>query len=328
MATKKTTPKKPKPAPAMALEAYKALQNALKVKPSSEEGEDDESPASIDFLGPKPGPLLRLAVEFAMHEVSKATRISLISKVPGKSYFAFENIKGGSTFLSRPVNDSLFSDDLAPIGKLCETLEKGFLPSELCDEFKLWDIELLQKTLYSMVMAFCCAVDIQKSGDKKTPGTFFEYFIGYVFSHRLNVNPVRRVEINMRGDKKVTLTTDFLFDPDAQRHKLHVPVKTSTRERIIQVWAHQRVLDGTQGANLYLGTPVLMTETKLDKKKLEVVEICLPDQWRVYQGHISQLTRVYYLDLPQPYKSLNEAFPHPITVKPFAEFFLEADALV
>ena len=177
-----------------------------------------------------------------------------------------------------------------------------------------------------MVMAFCCAIDIQKSGDKKTPGTFFEYFIGYLFSRRLKANPVRRVEIHMR-DKKVPLTTDFLFDPKV-RYALHVPVKTSTRERIIQVWAHQRVLDSTQGANLYRGTPVLMTETKLDKKTLEVVEICLPEQWRVYQGHISQLTRVYYLDLPQPYKALNQAFPHSITVKPFAEFFLEADALV
>jgi hypothetical protein len=272
--------------------------------------------------------LLRLAVEFAMQEVSGATRIPLISKVPDKSYFAFEQIRGGSTFLSRPVNEALFSANLGPIAKLCETLEKELSPSEMGDEFRKWDVELLQKTLYSMVMAFCCAIDIQKTGDKKTPGTFFEYFIGYVFSHRLKVNPVRRVEINMRGDKKVPLTTDFLFDPDAQRHKLHVPVKTSTRERIIQVWAHQRVLDGTQGTNLYRGTPVLMTETKLNKKKLEVVEICLPDQWRVYQGHISQLTRVYYLDLPQPYKSLNEAFPHPITVKPFAEFFLEADVLL
>jgi hypothetical protein len=323
MAIRKIRQKKPVPPPATALEAYKALQKVLKVKPSSDEDGDDNTPDSIDFLGARVGSLLRTTIELAMSEIANSTKTPLTSKVPNKNYFAFQG-----KFLSRPVNEALFVTDLAPIAKFCETLERELSPRDMRAEFEAWDIELLQKTLYSIVMAFCCAVDIQKDGDKKTPGTFFEYFIGYVFSHRLKANPVRQVEIHMRGDKKVPLTTDFLFDPYPQHHKLHVPVKTSTRERIIQVWAHQRVLDGTQGNNLYRGTPVLMTETKLDKKKLDVVEICLPDQWRVYQGYISQLYRVFYLDLPEPYESLNKAFPHPVVVKPFAEFFLEADALV
>lgn len=328
MAAEGSSRKKQKSQPANALEAYKALQKALRIRVSPDEEEVDLAPPSVDFLSAALGPLLQSAITFAIDELSRADRIQCVSKVAGKNYFAFENKKEKSVFISRPVNEALFSNDLALFQHFFNTLEQCASQDGCKRAFEKWDTDLLQKALYSMVMAFCCAVDIQKTGDKKTPGTFFEYFVGYVFSWRLRINPVRQVEINMRGGKKVPLTTDFLFDPDSNRKKLHVPVKTSTRERIIQVWAHQRVLDSTQGSNLYLGTPVLMTETKLNKKKLEVVEICLPDQWRVYQGHISQLERVYYLDVPQPYACLNSVFPHPITVKPFAEFFVEADALI
>ena len=73
-------------------------------------------------------------------------------------------------------------------------------------------------------------------------------------------------------------------------------------------------------------TLVILGETKTDRLKREVIEICLPDQWRIYQLHIAQLKRVYYLDVPVTYEKLNEVFP-PLSVKPFGQFFLEADTL-
>ena len=88
------------------------------------------------------------------------------------------------------------------------------------------------------------------------------------------------------------------------------------------LWAHQRLLDGVYGTERFMGTPVLMAETKTDKRKREVVEICLPEQWRVYQLYIAKLKRVYYLDLPCAYQRLNEEFP-PLSVRPFADFFFE-----
>ncbi|MCC5847612.1 MAG: hypothetical protein JJU29_05900 [Verrucomicrobia bacterium] len=95
-----------------------------------------------------------------------------------------------------------------------------------------------------------------------------------------------------------------------------MPVKTSTRERIIQVWAHQRVVDGAYGVGRFLGLPVIMAETKVDAKKKEVVEICLPRQWRLYQMFIAQLWGVCYLDLPMKYEALNHVYPllnvHPV----------------
>jgi hypothetical protein len=88
---------------------------------------------------------------------------------------------------------------------------------------------------------------------------------------------------------EATLPTDYVFDLGPNRAKFHVPVKTSTRERMIQVWAHQRVLDGVCGTGRFLGIPIILAETKTGRKKREVIEICLPDQWRIYQMHIAQL---------------------------------------
>ncbi len=323
--TRSSTSRRKLPQPLTAMEAYKALQKVLRATTISDEDEYEtkQHPVS-DYLAPEVNSLLFDAIRLAISEVQKTTIIDCISKVPDKSYFAFKHEESGR--ISRPVNVALYSNDIIPVHAFFDTLEKEKTTQEISKAFALWDTNDLQKTLYSMVMAFCCARDMQANGDQKTPGTFFEYFIGYVFSKRLQVNPVRRVDIHLQN-QKIPLTTDFLFDPGQNRKKLHVPVKTSTRERVIQVWAHQKVLDGTQGAGHYLGTPVLLTETKLDKEKLEVIEICLPDQWRIYQGYISQLTRVYYLDMPKPYSNLNSAPLFKIHVRPFSEFFVEADEL-
>ena len=308
--------------PSTALQAYKALQRSLQLREVGEDGDPTPAgPEVVDFLGAGKGALLRSAVEFAFDELAALKRVELKSKVPGKSYFAFQN----GELISRPINQDLFSDALNPVRDLCILLEQQLVLEDLSAELGKWPENLLQATLYSMAIAFCSAIDVQKTGDRKTPGTFFEYLIGYFFSQRLKVNPRRRVQVTS-ADHSISIPTDFIFDAGAGKRKFHVPVKTSTRERVIQVWAHQRVIDGTLGHGRYLGTPVILTETKLDKKKLEVVEICLPEQWEIYQGHIAQLKRVYYLDIPEPYANLNEAMP-PIEVRPFVDFFYEADAL-
>jgi hypothetical protein len=69
-----------------------------------------------------------------------------------------------------------------------------------------------------------------------------------------------------------------------------------------------------------------MSETKLGVGNLDVVEICLPDQWRLYQMFIAWLTRVYYFDVPAIYSKIDNSYPK-IDIKPFGYFFLEADDL-
>jgi hypothetical protein len=252
--------------------------------------------------------------EASLRQLAKAERADLVSKVPGKDYFSFKNSAGK---LSRPVNKALFDDDAKGVAALIDALRRSTAHTMRSEE--------ITRACYTTAMSFSCVVDLEKTGDQKTPGTFFEYLICHLFARRLGVDPQTRVEV-VNLDRKFLLPTDFVFNLGVDRPKFHLPVKTSTRERVIQVWAHQRVLDGVFGMGRFLGTLVCLTETKLDHTKLEVIEICLPDQWRLYQMFIAQMARIYYLDVPRAYESLNKEFPR-IHVRPFGEFFHEADSL-
>ena len=53
---------------------------------------------------------------------------------------------------------------------------------------------------------------------------------------------------------------------------------------------------------------VLFSETKLDTRNHQVVEICVPDQWLAYQSLLSKMERIYYFDLPLRYQELTDNF--------------------
>ncbi len=249
--------------------------------------------------------------------LSALNREPLISQVAGKTYFAFSD----GAKLSRAVNAALFSDDIAQ----WTAFEKAINRRNSRQGLKGFNANRLTRLIYSVAISFCCYIDLIHKGDQKTPGTFFEFLISHLFAWRLDVNPVKSIQV-LNLDMETYLPTDFIFDLGKERPKFHLPVKTSTRERVIQVWAHQRVLDGVFGTARFLGTPVILTETKTDSVRKIVTEICLPAQWRIYQMHIAQLKRIYYLDMPAAYEKLNRVFP-PLHIRPFGEFFFEAEAL-
>lgn len=239
-------------------------------------------------------------------------REDLISLVPGKQYFAFSR----EGRVSRPVRRDLFDEQLvqANIARFND------------GSFTQLGFDELKRFLYMFAISYCCETDLAGRDDRKTPATFFEYLIGNIFGRQLGVNPRKQVDV-LNLDMRATLPTDFIFDLGAAHRRVHLPVKLSTRERVVQVWAHQKVLDGVYGVGRFRGVLTVLTETKLDKRTREVIEICLPEQWRVYQLFIAQLFRVYYLDLPNRYAVLRDVPPH-IQVKELAEFFAEKDALI
>ena len=241
-----------------------------------------------------------------------ATPEPLTSKVPDKEYFDFH--LGASS--SRPINKALFDFDT---------------PKEVFDSIfagKAGEVEhgLLSRALYTAAMAYCATTDLTKSGDQKTPGTYFECFIGHLVAQRYGVNPDKQTQVPSLEIIN-SLPTDYVFDLGTERRRIHLPIKTSTRERVVQVWAHQRVLDGIHGRNRFRGLLACLAETNKQTRERAVVEVCLPGQWAVYQMHIAELHRVYYLDIPAKYVPLKDTFPH-IYVTTFADFFAEADQLV
>ena len=239
------------------------------------------------------------------------SRIDLESKVPDKEYFMFKSAAGKT---SRPVNLDLYDDDLTrdDIEQVLECDIDGLTP------------EYITKVIYSCAISYCCSADLLKSSDQKTPGTYFEMLIGHLVSRMLGVNPERQITVPTL-DEKITLPTDFVFDLGPDKNRVHLPIKTSTRERVVQVWAHQRVLDGMHGVARFKGVLAVLAETNKQKEK-SVTEVCLPNQWMAYQMYIAQMFRVYYLDLPEKYVALKDRYPF-IQVKQFGDFFFEVDKI-
>lgn len=262
------------------------------------------------LLAPENAALIDTVYTESLRTIVNLDREPLKSLVDDKRYFAFRRGRK----LSRAINEGLFVPDHAEWLALREAMRRedlgGFTSARI------------NRILYTMAISFCAAIDLVKDGDQKTPGTFFEYFVAHFFAWRVGVEPTTAIQILSVDGEDTKLRTDFVFNLGPKQRKFHMPIKTSTRERSIMLWAHQRLLDGIYGAERFMGTPVLLAETKTDNKRKEVVEICLPDQWRVYQLYIAKLKRVYYLDMPSAYRKLNDEFP-PLSVRPFADFFFE-----
>jgi hypothetical protein len=215
---------------------------------------------------------------------------------------------------SRPVNNALYipEPDEATLRKVLSCEVTGI------------SSELITSMVYTAAMSYCCCTDILKAGDQKTPGTVFEILIGHLVARSLGVNPEQQIKAPTL-DLEITLPTDFVFDLGPDKNRVHLPIKTSTRERVVQVWAHQRVLDGMHGVARFKGVLVAMAETN-KQKEVSVAEVCLPNQWTAYQMYIAQMFRVYYLDLPEPYLKLKDKYPF-LQVKQFGDFFGEVDKI-
>jgi len=242
--------------------------------------------------------------------LNKAIKQNLKSKVEGKEFFSY-SYSGKS---SRAINVQLFKPDFPQWELLCKALNDGHVINTSKDQ--------INKIIYSLAISFCASIDLIKSGDQKTPGTFFEYLIAFFVAWRTGVQPQNHIPLPNYEGKPTNLPTDLIFDLGTGKAKFHIPVKTSSRERSIMLWAHQRLLDGIYGTGRFIGAPVLLAENKTNKTSKEVVEICLPEQWLVYQMHIAKLARIYYLDPPQAYLNLSDRGSS-LVVKPFSEFFFE-----
>ena len=252
-----------------------------------------------------------IALQFLQN---KCVAENLVSHVPGKNYIGFRR-KESREVISRPANQALFRCDADTIEKNWDGWISGTLPKQ----------DLAQIS-YTACLAPCLALELFDRQNKKGPATSFECMIGHVFARALCCNPQKAVSLKVAGTQ-VRMTMDFLFHPSGQR-RVHLPVKMSTRERVVQAWAHQRILEGAYVQGTYRGIMVVFAETKLDSKSLEVVEVCVPGQWLTYQSLISHMERIYYLDLPERYRSLSDQHADLIQVRELSEFFREKDQVL
>lgn len=95
------------------------------------------------------------------------------------------------------------------------------------------------------------------------------------------------------------VATDIVFEVDG--FGIVIPAKTTTRERIVQPFAHQRILDGVFGDGRYVSLLICVSETQRSDKDRRVNEICVPGTITLFQKHLAKLGGIYYLDPPERY---------------------------
>jgi len=244
----------------------------------------------------------QLISEMAVHAreiLGRSERVALNSQT-GKNYFSFR-----ATQQSRPVNLALYADKAREFERLLRAFRRGFAGST--------EDEIVRAT-YTTAYSIFAAHDIHEVG-RKASATFFEILIGHICARAIGVPPRNKVQIPESG---ADLPTDYIFDPGPRSRKIHLPIKTSTRERAVQAWVHQLVLERIFGAGQYVGVLVVASETKRDSRTGEVIEICVPRQLQMFQARVAEMNRVYYLDPPRAYLELASEFPR-VEVRPFGQ---------
>jgi len=245
---------------------------------------------------------------------TKCLPVRLNSRVPGKEFQAYKR-KNGPLVVSRPANQELF---------VCNSKRVDAMWGEWGQQSL--SVREIPQFLYTVALSPCLAMELFDRQNKKGPATYFECFVGHLFASASGAEPRKRAALPVEG-RTVRLTMDFIFDRQ-HRPSIHMAVKMSTRERVVQAWAHQRLLDSAFGVGSYRGFMVLFGETKLDSRSHEVVEICVPDQWLAYQALLSKMDRIYYFDPPERYAQLAADHPNLVKLKRFADFFSETEAVL
>ena len=156
----------------------------------------------------------------------------------------------------------------------------------------------INQVLYAAITAFSCCYDIWNPGARKTPGTFLEVMLGTILS-KILPNCPRTKFITIPGQSEKVSTDIVLTDQQAGR-SLVIPAKITTRERVVQPFAHQRILNSVFGNGTY--GSVLMCVSEMQRAGTNGAnEICVPGTIRLFQVHLAEMDGIYYLDPPHRY---------------------------
>ena len=258
-----------------------------------------------------------------LDKLSKKTKPVYQGAVGTKKYDAFQL---GKEF-SRPFHPELFISSKGVFSIAWEELI-GNIDSEK-HKIKL-SPEKIDRVLYTSLMAFAICFDLWRRTSRKTPGTYFEVLLGSIIGETLPDDykrtkhiPLPTVDIEGEGTttekEEESVSTDIVFEKNkgGKLMGLVIPAKITTRERIVQPFAHQRILDGVFGPKRFHSILACVSEMQLDKKHKKVNEICVPGTIKLFQAHLAELTGIYYLDPPLRY--LNKDLKNVIKIASIGE---------
>lgn len=209
------------------------------------------------------------------------------STAVGKNYMVFSLTGNIVDKHSRPVNSDLYNagNQLDATGK---TKVDIFFENLLRNQIPLQSAQDITEALYVISMNYCCCADLV-DGVKSNGGDYFEKFIGHLYARHLNREPSTLMTACELDDETIQIPTDYIFNLGPNLPKFHVPVKTSTRERCVEVWAQQRILDGAYGVGRFICLLTCLAETNYVSRNHSVDIVCVPNQWINYQLFIISL---------------------------------------
>jgi len=232
------------------------------------------------------------------------------------------NVFSANGFTSRPVRPDIYiqshDEFVHSIAKLAAALESR--PLQIDDD----TIEISNRVVYTSVMSVACCYDLWQRGSRKTPGTFFEFFMAAllqkmlphaVFSKHIPLAAllndaetgegvpvdVEAVESDEEDGGAASVSTDLVIGMEGRHGGVVVPLKITTRERIVQPFAHQRILNSAFGESAYQSLLVCISETQLDEKTKSVKQVCVPGTVKLFQKYLAPVGGLYYCDIPQRY---------------------------
>lgn len=222
---------------------------------------------------------------------------------------------------SRPIRRDLFIRDPGRFEALWQSLCLKAMPGvgRLLQED-------LSSILYTCLQSVASVYDLYRRS-KKPPGTFLEVMVGSFAARISGLKRKAHIKLPKEGYKA---TTDIVIELQEGGPGLVLPCKMTTRERMVQVFAHQRLLDSVFGEGTYRSVLVCVSETQLDGRTRKVKEICVPTQVEMYQKYLAKLEGLYYLDPPAAYvgaRFAQENFRPRLTVKDLSLLFSEDLAL-
>jgi hypothetical protein len=243
--------------------------------------------------GDAAGEILAAAVHAGTVLAGHARQLDLAT-CDGKDYVVWE--AGGK--MSRPLLKAKLTD-VATMRRDWTRLLKHAKAAEHRYDLAANDAN---DAIYGVMAALTAGFDIWMPSSRKTPGTFFEILIGSLLGRVLP--SLHRTAHVIIPDQVENVSTDIVFSKGARgsavQAGLVVPVKITTRERVVQPYAHQRILDSVYGEGAFRSILVCMSEMQREKSN-NANAICVPGTIRLFQMHLARLSGIYYLDPPRRY---------------------------
>jgi len=207
--------------------------------------------------------------------------------------------------ISRPIAEALFIADTKAFAALDKDVIGDLARRETLSSS---EIDAVSSYIYTAIMAFAATYDLWKPGSRKTPGTFFEVFMAALVNlhlpeHELSkhVNLGAMLGEDTRDEEQEAREVTGLVIKSAKSKKWAVvPLKITTRERVVQPFAHQRILESSFPGQFH-SFLCCISETQLDKKTESVKQICVPGTIKLFQRFLSPIEGLYYCDIPARY---------------------------